>query len=302
MDKKNNSLRAAAEKQLQHASTIDSTTRSAEELLHELQVHQVELEIQNENLRQSYEAVAESQQDYFELYEFSPVGYLTLSHQGLIEKINLTGATLLGKNHSQLLQRRFAGFINATDTTRWHLFFAQVMRGNEQKTIEIILTQPNDNGLCVQLHCLRVLNENKSPTLRIALTDMTKSKQAADLVIANVELAFQNEEKENRAIELVIANTELAFQNEEKEKRAAELVIANTELAFQNEEKERRAAELVIANTELALQNEEKEKRAAELVITNTELDFKNAEKERRPRPRSKTNNAFQKKEQIMNF
>jgi len=67
------------------------------------------------------------------------------------------------------------------------------------------------------------------------------------LVIANKELAFQNEEKEKRANELLIANKELTFQNKEKEKRAAELIIANKELAFQNEEKEKRAAELVIA-------------------------------------------------------
>jgi hypothetical protein len=75
-----------------------------------------------------------------------------------------------------------------------------------------------------------------------------KEKLTGELVIANKELAFQNEEKEKRAAELVIANKELAFQNEEKEKRAAELVIANKELAFQNEEKEKRVAELVIAN------------------------------------------------------
>jgi diguanylate cyclase (GGDEF)-like protein/PAS domain S-box-containing protein len=244
MDKKKNSLRAAAEEQFQHASTTNSEPRSAEELLYELQVHQIELEMQNENLRQSNEALAESRRDYLELYEFAPVGYLTLSQQGLIEKINLTGATLLGKKFPQLLQRRFAGFINATDTDRWHLFFAHVMRGNQQKTLEVSLKQPNDNWLCVQLHCLRVLNENKSPTLRIALTDITEIKQvAAELVIANTELAFQNTEKENRASELVIANVELAFQNKEKENRAAELVIANKELAFQNEEKELRAIE-----------------------------------------------------------
>ncbi|OTE97426.1 hypothetical protein BCS42_05300 [Crenothrix sp. D3] len=210
MNKKKNSLRAAAEEQLQPASTTNSETRSAEELLHELQVHQIELEMQNENLRQSYEALAESQQDYFDLYEFAPVGYLTLSQQGLIEKINLTGATLLGKSRSQLLQRRFAGFINATDTTRWHLFFAQVMRGNQQKTLEVSLKQPNDNWLHAQLHCLPVSKVNKQLTLRIVLTDITASKQAAERVIAaNRELAFQNTEKENRAAELVIANKEL---------------------------------------------------------------------------------------------
>src|SRR5450631_1991659 len=111
---------------------------------------------------------------------------------------------------------------------------------------------------------------------------MDKAKISEELIIANKELAFQDEEKEKRAAELSIANKELVFQNKEKEKRAAELIIANKELAFQNEEKEKRAAELIIANKELAFQNEEKEKRAAELIIANKELAFQNEEKEKR--------------------
>ena len=116
----------------------------------------------------------------------------------------------------------------------------------------------------------------------LAFQNDEKEKRAAELVIANKELAFQNDEKEKRAAELVIANKELAFQNDEKEKRAAELTIANKELAFQNDEKEKRAAELGIANKELAFQNDEKEKRAAELSIANKELAFQNDEKEKR--------------------
>ena len=110
----------------------------------------------------------------------------------------------------------------------------------------------------------------------------TENKHAAELLLANKELLFQNEEKEKRANELAIANKELLFQNEEKEKRANELIIANEELLFQNEEKEKRAAELVIANKELVFQNEEKEKRAAELVIADKELVFQNQEREKR--------------------
>ena len=109
-----------------------------------------------------------------------------------------------------------------------------------------------------------------------------KEKRAAELVIANQELAFQNEEKGKRASELITANKELVFQNEEKEKRAAELIVANRELAFQSEEKEKRAAELITANEELVFQNEEKEKRAAELITANKELVFQNNEKEKR--------------------
>ena len=116
----------------------------------------------------------------------------------------------------------------------------------------------------------------------LAFQDEEKEKRAAELIIANKELAFQDGEKEKRAAELIIANKELAFQDGEKEKRAAELVIANKELVFQNDEKEKRAAELIIANKELVFQNEEKEKRAAELIIANKELAFQNNEKEKR--------------------
>ena len=97
---------------------------------------------------------------------------------------------------------------------------------------------------------LQDTRENKKNLNGTAETSM--EKRAAELIIANKELAYQNKEKEKRAAELVSANKELAYQNKEKEKRAAELVIANKELAYQNKEKEKRAAELVIANKELA--------------------------------------------------
>ncbi len=116
----------------------------------------------------------------------------------------------------------------------------------------------------------------------LAFQNNEKEKRAEELIIANKELAFQNDEKEKRAEELIIANKELAFQNNEKEKRAGELIIANKELAFQNNEKEKRAGELIIANKELAFQKDEKEKRAAELRIANKELAFQNIEKEKR--------------------
>jgi signal transduction histidine kinase/CheY-like chemotaxis protein len=118
--------------------------------------------------------------------------------------------------------------------------------------------------------------------LELAIEHKQKEKRAAELIIANLELKFQSEEKAKRAAELVIANIELVFQNKEKEKRAAELIIANNELIHQNQLKEKRAAELIIANKELAYQNKEKEERVAELIIANKELAFLNNEKEKR--------------------
>ena len=116
----------------------------------------------------------------------------------------------------------------------------------------------------------------------LALQNEQKERIAEELVIANKELLFQNEEKAKRAAELILANIELDFQNEEKRKRAAELIIANKAFDFQNEEREKRAAELILANIELDFQNGEKKKRAAELVIANIELEFQNGEKKKR--------------------
>ena len=103
--------------------------------------------------------------------------------------------------------------------------------------------------------------------LQATIRDISKVEQ--ELIDANKELVFQNQEKEKREAELIVANKELVFQNQEKENRAAELVVANKELLFQNQEKEKRAAELIVADIELDFQNEEKEKREA----ANMELE-----------------------------
>ena len=117
---------------------------------------------------------------------------------------------------------------------------------------------------------------------KLKIENEGKENLAAELVIANIELAFQVEEKGNLAAELIIANKTLHYESNAKEYRAAELVIANKELAFQVEEKECRAAELVIANKTLHYESSEKEDRAAELIDANKELAFQVREKENR--------------------
>jgi len=87
------------------------TDTDAPRLLQELQVHQVELEMQNEELRRIREELELSRNKYTELYDFAPVGYFTLDKSGLIRETNLAAAQMLGIERSQLTNRPFIGFI-----------------------------------------------------------------------------------------------------------------------------------------------------------------------------------------------
>ena len=84
-------------------------------LIHELQVHQIELELQNEEMRRVQVELDASLARYFDLYELAPVGYCTLSEQGLIQKANLALATLLAAPRGQLVMQRFSAFILRED-------------------------------------------------------------------------------------------------------------------------------------------------------------------------------------------
>ena len=170
------------------------------------------------------------------------------------------------------------------------LYNASVYKDNEGQIIgalvvarDISAIKKHEDELIDFENNLELIVQQKTAELIIANKELVfqneeKADRAAELVIANKELIFQTGEKADRAAELVIANKELVFQDEEKADRAAELVIANKELVFQDEEKADRAAELVIANKELAFQNEEKEKRATELIIANKEIAFQDEE------------------------
>ena len=89
------------------------------QLVHELRVHQIELEMQNEKLRRAQEEVEDARARYFDLYDLAPVGYFTLNEQGLILEVNLTAANMLGVARSALVRRRLTSFILPED--RGHL-------------------------------------------------------------------------------------------------------------------------------------------------------------------------------------
>ena len=173
-------LRAEAARQIDNAPRDEGPARSAEELLHELQVHQVELEMQNEALRQAAIELTEARDRYVDLYEFAPVGYLTLSSDGTIAESNLTCSALLGRERSKLLRRGFISLVIAEDQENWARHFRRVRQGDGQGKRSVELTLQRGDGAVFQalLDCQRQTVGAGNVAVRMTLTDLSTIKEA----------------------------------------------------------------------------------------------------------------------------
>lgn len=174
----------------------------AERLLEELQTYQVELEMQNAALRESQIALEESRDRYLDLYDFSPIGYLTLTRAALITEVNLTGAAMLGTDRNTLLRGRFAPFVAPEERERWDRQFLTAMRGDERQRLNVVLRRADGTPFHAQLDCLRIDTESGEPLLRIALTDVSDSVQQRtelDRARTEAQLAMTTAERANAA-------------------------------------------------------------------------------------------------------
>ena len=177
---------------LRHRSMPDNQA-SADALLEELQIHQIELEMQNESLQQSQLELEQSRDRYRDLYEFSPIGYLTLTRLGVISEINLTATALLGRDRNELLNRHFAPLVSSQDADRWYLFVKESMSKQDvTSTPEVTIDRPQ-GAFIARVDCVS-LKSTGPAGLRVALTDITASKHAeTELRVAAIAFESQQE-------------------------------------------------------------------------------------------------------------
>lgn len=153
-------------------------SQSAGARLRELQAHQIELEVQNAALRQDQLALEESRDRYRDLYEFAPVGYLTLSADGFIEDINLTGASLLDEDRQKLRRQDFARYLAGKDRRKWRQTARRLMQRGDSSTVEIGLRRRDGSIVHVSMECRVSSGPDLVRFLRATLTDITELKQA----------------------------------------------------------------------------------------------------------------------------
>jgi len=145
--------------------------------LHELHVHQIELEMQNEELRRTQVELAASKASYVDLYDFAPVGYLTVSGKGLIVKANLPAADMLGVGRSTLLGARFSQFILPEDQDIYYLQRKSLSTSNKPLSCELRLLRDDARRFWVRLESTAAPDAEGLPGARIAISDVTAEKQ-----------------------------------------------------------------------------------------------------------------------------
>ncbi len=190
-------LRRKAEELLKNKKSkegSDVSEADVRRLIHELEVHQIELEIQNNELRHAWAQAEVATNKFSTLYDFAPIGYFTLSGNGRIIEANLTGSQLLGKERFHLINNQFGFFI--TDDTKpvFSLFLEKIFSSKNKETCEVTLSLHYNLKKFVQL--AGILAENGKECL-VTLNDIDSLKQAeAEIVLKNEALMKLNAEKD----------------------------------------------------------------------------------------------------------
>jgi len=145
--------------------------------VHELQVHQIESEMQNETLRQTQTSLAKALKRYRDFYDFAPVGFLTLTESGLIREVNLTAARQLGVTRSHLISQPFRFFIEDEDRDRFRLCLTRLFLEPGPHHCEIRLRRPDGGIFFARLDSVAVQDTGAEPVCRASITDISDLKQ-----------------------------------------------------------------------------------------------------------------------------
>jgi len=170
-------------------------------MLHELQVHQIELELQNEELKQAKAEVEAGLEKYTDLYDFAPVGYFSLDEHGLILEVNLTGAALLGVERSRLTSRHFQLFVAPPGRPAFNSFLEKIFAGHEKQVCEASLLNAGQTSFWADLEARSAVTlSGARKWCRMAVIDIAARKQAEEAQHRIDILAATNQHLEKEII------------------------------------------------------------------------------------------------------
>ncbi|EKO39877.1 MAG: PAS domain S-box [Solidesulfovibrio magneticus str. Maddingley MBC34] len=189
--------RSQAEFMAQADEAADTRTLSPEETrqtLHELRVHQIELEMQNEELRRAQAELDAARARYFDLYDMAPVGYCTIGEKGLIEEANLTAAKLLNTTRSEMIKQPWTRFLHKEDQDIFYRQRKQLLESRKPNVFELRMRRKDLPEFWARLTAIVVQDADQQPAIRIVISDITERKQEEEFR-ENVERIIRHDIK-----------------------------------------------------------------------------------------------------------
>ena len=225
-------LRKRAEARLapRRGDVPEMSPEQARALFHELQTHQLELEMQNDELRRAQAALLDARDRYSDLYDFAPVGYVTIGEKGLILEANLTAVKMLGVSRAQLIDRRLSAFVLPADQDVFYLNCRCLRERGERREFELRMRKRGSEPFWARMACVAVeAAESEAPSFRVVLSDVTQRKRAEQ------QLQELNEQLEER----------IAERTAEAERRTLQVRRLAEQLARTEQLQRRRLAEVL---------------------------------------------------------
>ncbi|MRR56091.1 MAG: PAS domain S-box protein [Deltaproteobacteria bacterium] len=182
--------KAAAPQESLEALLPDEARRT----LHELRVHQIELEMQNEELRRAQAELDAARERYFDLYDLAPVAYCTISEHGLLLESNLAAATLFGLARSALVKKPISRYILKEDQDIFYLHRKQLFENGEPQAFELRMVKVDGTEFWAHLVATAGQDDAGAPVCRVVISDITEHK-------------FQEDERELTARLIVLVST-----------------------------------------------------------------------------------------------
>jgi PAS domain S-box-containing protein len=246
------SLRQRAEKHYQTRKPREThvgTDAEMQKLLQELDVHQIELEMQNLELTTARDAAEEARNTYADLYNFAPIGYFTLDKNGTVQMANITGAAMLGTYPSVLVGHNFAQWISPRHRTEFTTFLAHTFNLTSSITLETSLLQKDSDPIIINVS-IRLCSDEKE--CRIAVIDTTAQNQAEEKQrlldkssALNQELHEEIEIRKQTESKLIHARQELTESLDLSQKQHQKLKdLSHALLKAQEDERKRISREL----------------------------------------------------------
>lgn len=179
----------------------DQSSAEIKLTLHELRVHQIELDMQNEEMRRAQVELEEGRTRYFDLYDMAPVGYVTVSEKGLILEANLTAANLLGVPKRKLKEQAFSRFIRKEDQDIYYHLRKELLETGEPQARELRMAKKDAKSFWAHLEATAAQDAEGEFVCRITISDITGRKQAEEALQKASELL----ELTNRELEQAIS-------------------------------------------------------------------------------------------------